>query len=358
MLMTPHAVAISRNPHLEVATHPPERRLLPLVPEEVIPPGGQIPFCYVIETGMAPPKKKKITTQVIPPADLPEELIEIYCNLDQKQRNFLDILAPEDRNQQLIYEKNSAPNKDVPYQLPLWPELARAMPNHIARSQLFAPIKRGSRKSYFKEQLASREDVVICYTGKQLDMADQDVFLQALQLFRGRSVLERSVVVNRAEFLKSIGKSTGKSDYVWLDDSMHRLKTGTLSCQTKKKKIEMSLVTEWARDDETGEIRIEMSPNLRAFFESNEYGYVNWPHRMAIEKKVDLAKWLQTYFSAHGKGAQKHRIETIKHLCGSATRINDFVDDVEEALEELVRVKEIANLRITDRTVTFTRKGE
>ena len=33
-------------------------------------------------------------------------------------------------------------------QLPLWPDLERAIPNQLARSSLFAPISRGARKTH------------------------------------------------------------------------------------------------------------------------------------------------------------------------------------------------------------------
>ena len=52
-------------------------------------------------------------------------------------------------------------------QLPLWPDLERAIPNHLARSSLFAPISRGARKTHDRAEIASREDVKIMFTGKQ-----------------------------------------------------------------------------------------------------------------------------------------------------------------------------------------------
>ena len=40
-------------------------------------------------------------------------------------------------------------------QLPLWPDLERAIPNHLARSSLFAPISRGARKTHDRAEIAS-----------------------------------------------------------------------------------------------------------------------------------------------------------------------------------------------------------
>ena len=44
-----------------------------------------------------------------------------------------------------------APAQTIPperRQLPLWPDLERAIPNHLARSSLFAPIAPGRRKQH------------------------------------------------------------------------------------------------------------------------------------------------------------------------------------------------------------------
>ena len=250
--------------------------------------------------------------------------------------------VPEDVQKRLRNHDYS--RKEI--QLPLYPELTRILPNHIARTPLFAPIKRGKRTIYDREKLASRDDVEIHYSGKQLDMADQDVFLQTLELFRDKDVNDRNITVNRASLLKAINRATGKQNYKWLEEVMHRLKTGTLTITTKRYKTELSLIDEWMRDEETGQFMIAVNPKIKMLFSNNEFGYINWPKRMAIEKKIGLAKWLQSYISASNKGPQRHKFTTIKNLCGSKARINDFRVDAEEALKELVRVGEISNLSI------------
>ncbi len=246
-------------------------------------------------------------------------------------------------------------------QLPLWPDLARAIPNHLARSPLFAPIRRGARKVHDRQLLPSREDVTISYTGKQLDMADQDVFLQILHLFRGKKIPEEGLSIPRTDILMKIGKgnrSIGKADYLWLNEVMHRLKTGVISVTAKNssKATELSLIDEWSRDELTNKYIIRIAPKIQALFDNHEYAYINWPHRFALEKKIDLAKWLQTYISAQGKGSQTHRFDTIKSLCGAATRLNDFAKDVVEAFTELERVGEIVKLVHSKASVTFIRK--
>uniref|UniRef100_UPI0039F7093F plasmid replication initiator TrfA n=1 Tax=Sulfuriferula sp. GW6 TaxID=3345112 RepID=UPI0039F7093F len=67
-------------------------------------------------------------------------------------------------------------------QLPLWADWERAMPTSISRSALFAPIGRGRRKRHVDAVIDSRKDVLLTWTGEQLDMGDADVFMQALDL--------------------------------------------------------------------------------------------------------------------------------------------------------------------------------
>lgn len=88
-------------------------------------------------------------------------------------------------------------------QLPLWPDMERAIPNHLARSSLFSPIAPGRRKQHDRSEIASREDVKILFTGKQHDMADCDVFMQALYEAH-RAPLGERVVIKRGAFLKAI----------------------------------------------------------------------------------------------------------------------------------------------------------
>ena len=269
--------------------------------------------------------------------------------------NIYEELIPDDVKEKI--KKGELLEVVKAVQLPLWPELTRIIPNHIARSSLFAPIKKGPRKIHDRELIASRDDVVICYTGKQLDMADQDVFLQALELYRYTELAQRETTVNRADFLRSISKDKiGDSQYKWLDEAMHRLKTGTVTITAKKYKVELSLIDEWERDGEIDQMQLSINPKIKTLFTNNEFGYINWPHRMAIENRKDLSKWLQSYFSAHQKGPQRHTYKTIKKLSGLKTRINDLIKDINEALNELVRVQEISGLKMDKVGFDFIKK--
>ena len=86
--------------------------------------------------------------------------------------------------------------------LPGLTEFKRAVPNHIARSSLFSPIARRPRKFHHETLLVTRADVVMRYTGEQLDEADADLTLQlineAIQFPLGVAV-----TLNRARLLRA-----------------------------------------------------------------------------------------------------------------------------------------------------------
>jgi hypothetical protein len=54
------------------------------------------------------------------------------------------------------------------------------MPNHVARSSLFAPVARGRKVLHEQAVLVSRADATITYTGYQLDEAQADAWMQLM----------------------------------------------------------------------------------------------------------------------------------------------------------------------------------
>ena len=225
-------------------------------------------------------------------------------------------------------------------QLPLWSDLERAMPNLLARSALFAPIARGRRAMHEGAEVASRSDVQILYSGRQLDMADADVFMQALEIAK-RNPLDQPFVVNRAEFLRSIHRPLGKSQYDWLDSVMKRLKFTALTINHGAQLYELSLLAEWGRDKETGEYAMMVSSKILKMFgrQLKEFGLIDWQSRFQLEKRVELAKWMQTYVASHRRG-QEHRIGLafLHEWSGYKGPLRQFRTKLGEALGELARV--------------------
>jgi hypothetical protein len=251
------------------------------------------------------------------------------------------------REESLTTRRIKARPKSTSDTLPLFPLLDSAMPNHLARSSLFAPIKTGDRQIHEKALMASRGDSSIYYSGHQLDMADNDVFLQALRVAQGVR-LGDSIYFNRAQFLRDIGRSVGKSQYEWLQDSFYRLTSGTVIIQTKRYKAALHLIDGYALDEQTGEYWLRMNPEIIKLFGHMEYGLVDMHTRLRIGRRQDMAKWLQNYVATHEEG-KVHiiSVQLLQLWSGSGGRIRDFqTRSLVKALTELQRLGLIKEVHI------------
>lgn len=236
----------------------------------------------------------------------------------------------------------------APCQLPLWPDEARAMPNCLARSSLFAAIQPGRRKMYDRTKLESRGDASLNVSGKQLDQADADVWKQLLHLSREQLAGER-VYFSRYSMLKALGRATGKNDYLWLQKSIERLKSAILWIETKKFQTGFNLIDDFDHDKETGEYWVKLSPKAVRLFDRQEFTLIDWEIRKQIKRGNQLAKWLQTYIASH-KAGEKHSINItyLKKWSGQGdSRMNNFKNRaLPSALNELERLGIIKNWKI------------
>lgn len=251
---------------------------------------------------------------------------------------------------------------EPPRQLPLWADWERAMPTPITRSAVFAPIGRGERKHLKDDVINSRSDVVLTYTGEQLDMSDADVFMQALELAK-RHPIGTEFVVNRAEFLADIGrayesknitkgtvrkKAIGSQTYEWLDASMKRLREGSLNFRIKetvKRKAKggiLNLIKTWKWDNGLNSYLLSIDPEIYKLFESFSRIYLD--KHMALPKADQLAKWMHWFVAGCDKG--KLTKIGLGHLqaysANKHRRMDHFSRSMERALQALQDAEIIA----------------
>ncbi len=264
------------------------------------------------------------------------------------------------RGSQSIAKAQSENDKKI-VKLPACKDTERTIPNIIARSALFGVIKRGARPYKEKELVASRSDVKIYYTGKTLDQADCTVWMQALAF---TETLGQDVPVNRANFLKLLGKTNGKKDYLWLDSSLHRLMTGVVTVELPQGKLEFHLIEAWGEIKDDNDLLgssyvLNINPKVVKMWANSQYTQVEWSKRLAIKRGSDLASWLQIYIRSNASTGQPHHISLIKlrEWCGlSNMRLRQYRVAMLGALSELVRIQEIKDAIIRkDDMVIFTR---
>jgi len=141
---------------------------------------------------------------------------------------------------------------DKVYQLPLWPEPTRGIPNPVLRGALFAAVQGKNRAVFQRELLACQKGLQIRFTGIQLDQSDLDVWEQALHLARLHPLGTRCEF-SVYSFLKALGRKTGKSEHEWLKNAFARLMgCGVELTDQQARRTYGGSLLEFMRDDESG----------------------------------------------------------------------------------------------------------
>jgi len=242
--------------------------------------------------------------------------------------------------------------------LPGIDEFMRAMPNHIARSSLFAPVARGRKKILKDAVLVSRADAVIKFWGEQLDEAQADVWMQAIHEASNYS-LGTPVIVKRARFLRSIGRHVGNYEYKWLLRTFEALTFAMLVVDVTKngqpkyeigKKRALHLIDGFDYDEETESYTLRIDPRWRLMFENREFALIDWNKRLRFGPRQDMAKALQRLVATSNDQVQRNPLEWLKRKLEYAGRMRDFVDALNRAMRELERLEIIVGGRIETST--------
>jgi hypothetical protein len=240
--------------------------------------------------------------------------------------------------------------------LPGLDELMRAMPNHIARSSLFAPVAAGRKKMHKDTVLVSRVDAEIRFWGEQLDETQADVWLQAMHEAI-KHPLGAPVTINRNAFLKSIGRSGGGENYKWLHRTMEALVFAMLVMEVKKdgktkfhigKTRAIHMIEGFDYDDKAETYTLRIDPRWRVMYGNREYALIDWEKRMQFGPNQQMAKALQRLVATSSDPVQRHALDYLKEKLGYGGRMRDFTEAMNKAMRELERLEIIAGGRIED----------
>lgn len=241
--------------------------------------------------------------------------------------------------------------------LPGFADDLRAIPNHLARSPLFAPIRPGRRTTRDNELLPSPQGVQIRYSGPQLDQADCDVFMQLIWEQRAHFVGEPVRIVRQA-FLKAIGREDGGKDYAWLQATLERLQAARVRIENARYVMTAQLLGKVVEDKVDTTFHIVLDRDIVEMFAPSARSLVDWEKRLQIEKRVDLAKWLHNFIASHADRQQFHALENLRQWAGYNSPLRKFKDAVAEALDELARLQVIAEQDFYERRNPGTKKAE
>lgn len=243
--------------------------------------------------------------------------------------------------------------------LPGMDEFMRAMPNHIARSSLFAPVARGRRKMHDGSILQSRGDAEIRFSGKQLDEAQADVWMQAMKEAQ-RQPLGTPVVINRTDFLRAIGRTKGGENYKWLHRTMQDLAFAMLVIEVTKadgkpklsigKTRALHLIAGFDYDEASEEYTLTIDPRWHAMYGNREFALIDWEKRREFGRNQDMAKTLQRLVATSSNPVQRYALDWLKGKMEYGGRMRDFRDALTRACTELERLEIITAHKIEDST--------
>jgi hypothetical protein len=229
--------------------------------------------------------------------------------------------------------------------LPGMEETMRAMPNAIAKGSLFAPIARGKKKAHRETIVYESSSVIVKFWGDQLDEAQADVWMHAMYE-AGKVPLGEPVVINRASFLRAIGRSTGKSDYEWLYRAMHGLAFGMISVSVKGKyeigthphSEVMHIIDGFRYAPDTENYIVKIDKRWRLMYSNKEYSLIDWNKRLEITQGKDLAKSLQRLIATSSDKLQRYSLEYLKERAQYQSPMRKFKEALIDAMKELERL--------------------
>lgn len=246
---------------------------------------------------------------------------------------------------------------EKPLFLPGLDEFMRAMPNHIARSSLFAPVAPGRKKVHRDTVLVSRGDAVIKFWGEQLDEAQADVWMQAMHE-ASKHPLGEPIVINRASFLRSMGRHTGNYEYKWLHRAMEALSFAMLVLEVRKpdgspkmsigKARALHLIQGFDFDEAAGTYTLSIDPRWRAMYTNSEFARIDWEKRLQFGQHQNMAKALQRLVATSDDVVQRYALDWLKAKLEYSSPMRKFREALETAMRELERLEIIAKGRIED----------
>ena len=241
------------------------------------------------------------------------------------------------------------------YQLPIWPDPMRGVPNEIIRSALFAAIQAQGREYLDNAEIASQDGYKIIYTGQRLDQSHLDVFEGVMHIARGVHEGNR-ICFTAHKLLRLIGRHTGKSDHAWLHRTLKHLTATAVEIKDMRSKRLFwgSLLPRGAADEDSTQYVVEMNRDLAKLFDRG-FTQIDAEQRRKLRRKP-LALWLHLYYSSHAK-PHPVSVTWLCHKSGSkATTLYSFRQKLKTALEEILAVGAIQSWRIENDLVYVVRQ--
>ena len=208
--------------------------------------------------------------------------------------------------------------------------------------------------------MVTRGKCVLEYTGEQLDEADGDLIM-ALIAFAQPFLFGTPVVLNRKQLLRAIKSGKiGSSQYVWLHQSMKRLREATLFLEVRKqdgsfnyavgKMVSFNILRDVSFDGGSETYMYTLDPRWVLMFGNHEYSLLDWRKRMRIRRGLDMAKTLQRLLATSADPIQRFALDDLKAQMQYASPLGKFQKALAAACKEVERLGIISAWRLEEST--------
>lgn len=208
--------------------------------------------------------------------------------------------------------------------------------------------------------MVTRGKCVLEYTGEQLDEADGDLVM-ALIAFAQPFLFGTPVVLNRKQLLRAIKSGKiGSSQYVWLHQSMKRLREATLFLEVRKqdgsfhyavgKMDSFNILKDVSFDGGSETYTYTLDPRWVLMFGNREYSRLDWGKRMQIGRGLDMAKTVQRLVATSADPVQRFALDDLKAQMQYASPLRKFREALAAACKEVERLGIISAWRLEEST--------
>jgi len=253
----------------------------------------------------------------------------------------LPTAARVEQMQRDAYLRSKGIDPKAPFQLEIWPDAVREMPNDYARSAIFTVRnKKEPRASMEGAMLFHVEKAVkITFTGIELRAEDDELVFQQILDYAKHQALGEPVTFNLHQLCLDLGWPVSGTYFNKLRASISRLKANEIKVENERigKGTGISLIAKYEFDgagSKGSKYTVWIDPNLMLLFKYREVS--------------PIARRMYDYFASH-KQPFPLRLDTFQKMCGSTTKLmRHWRAMVKEACAELESAKLVKKAWVND----------
>ena len=234
-------------------------------------------------------------------------------------------------------------------------------PTDLTRITPFKPLPPFKQRTYIKEVLISNKYGYVSFSGIELGIDDEDVFMLLLDMASEELKNKPPKEVIRLEFtfrsfLRRLKRSEGGHDIEWLNTSLDRLAEAVITFKPKRFKVKGALISKLKTDEETGKCIVLLNSDFAQIYIKKAYTFIDFDQRLTLKKST--TKRLHAYINGQRSRSKK----TIYYTDRDAKEFLQLKSDIREVRRNLKEChKELIDtgfLKIVDvRSVAKGKKG-